>query len=155
MKKNDFKLLGIGFLVLAFIAGIIYLIFNIDNFKVYTFDFNLQTKESYAANEVIATYVDEDTLVQNYYMDFVTLLIYDREEAYKLLSKEAKEGDYPSLEIFNNKVDEMFENGLLEATVSEYLKSESDNKKIYTITDSKENKITIIENSIMDYKVNI
>ena len=153
MKKSDFKLLVIGVALLVLISGIIYFIVNIDSYKVYKFDFNLKKRENYAANEVIATYVDEETLVQNYYKDFITLLIYNREEAYKSLKTDIKKEDYPTIDEFNTRIEQMMENNLLYSEVKEYRKGNDEDKNVYYVTDTSNNQFTFIENSIMDYSV--
>ncbi len=153
IKKSDFKLLGIALIFLAIISVIIYLIVNSDKTKVYSFDQETIKKENYAANEVIPIYVDEEELIKNYYTEFINLLMNNREEAYKLIETNIKKDDYPTLEKFNLRIDEMTLNGLFESKVKEYRKSTDGEKNIYYITDTNGNIITIIEKSIMDYDV--
>ena len=153
IKKNDFKLLGVALAFLAVISGIIYLIINIDNFKTYTFDQEIIKRESYAPNEVIPVYIDEEELVKSYYSEFINLLMDNPEEAYKLIKKEIKNENYPTFESFMQKIDEMISNGLFENRVREYRKDKYEDKTLYYITDTSGNTITIVETSIMDYEV--
>ncbi len=153
MKKGDFKLLGIALIVLVLISAIIYLAFTSSNDEEFVFTFTLEETANYAANEIIPIYVEEEELVQNYYAEFINLIVNDRDNAYSYVKSDVKEIDYPTIELFNNRMDELIASGILESRVEKYRKDEQDGKTIYYVTNTNGNRITFIESSIMNYEI--
>ena len=153
MKRSDLKLFAIAFTFLVILGAIIYLLASRNETTEYTFDDGFQSENNYGANEVLFTYVDSDNLVGIYYYDFVNLMIFNSEEAYKMLDESSYE-DYPTLASFEAKAEELFDNGILESSIKEYKVNDDDSdSKYYYVTDNAGNSLTFIEKTIMDYKV--
>lgn len=92
----------------------------------------------------------EESKLDSYISEFITLLSVDNTYAYQLLTTDMK-NKYSSYRDFSNKAADIFDR--LDTTVKRFNKYSQDDATVYKITTENGNTITIYETSIMDYKI--
>lgn len=110
---------------------------------------------NYAVNEVVPIYVNEEHIAKKYLSDYVNLMIYHPENAYKLLTTKFRKNNYSNYSDYQKYLKTVLSNNFVKAKVSKYSVTKEKNKKIFTIEDIEGNKFKFIEKSIMNYEVEI
>ena len=111
--------------------------------------------KDYKINEVIKVYVTDEELAKKYLSEYVNLLIYHREEAYKLVDTDTlveKFNDYSS---FENYVNNLITDNFVRATVKSYSYGITDGVKAMNVIDADGNVFIFKEESLMNYTVEL
>ena len=149
---NKYKGLIIGLLILALFVLMVYL-FN-SNGKTSTNnrpDYNIL--KDYEINEVIPIYITDEELAKKYLSEYVNLLIYHREEAFKLVDTDTLVNKFENYDAFNKYVNNMMTSSFLKATVKKYDYGVFNGSKEMRVIDADNNKFIFKEKSLMNYTV--
>lgn len=147
-KKTIFICLGLIIIVLIGYFIYYYLVSDKDN----NID-EIQIKKHYDINEINYKYVLENDVVKIYYNDFRNNMLFNREEAYKLLNEDYRNKRFGSLEEFNNYLDSFVSETLYSNNVDTYSVNYINGKKVFNVYDDIGNQYIIKENSIMNFEV--
>ncbi len=151
LKKNKKTIfICLGLIILVLIGYFIYYYFVND--KDNSVD-EIEIKKHYDINEINYKYVVENDVVKIYYNDFRNNMLFDRDEAYKLLNEDYRNKRFGSLEEFNNYLDNFVSEALYSNNVDRYSVNYINGKKVFNIYDDSGNQYIIKENSIMNYEV--
>ncbi len=149
---NKYKSLIIGILILALFTFIIYLVNSADK-KITNNRLDYNILKDYKINEVIPIYVTDEELAKKYLSDYVNLLIYHREEAFKLVDADTLVKKFENYDAFNKYVNEIMTNSFAKATVRRYDYGVYNGIKELRVIDADDNKFIFKESSLMNYTV--
>ena len=141
-------------ITLIIIFLIVYLIFKPGEEK-FLFQSNDSYLKDYKINEVVPIYVSEKDIASKYLSEYVNMLLYNKEMAYELLSDKEKAERFKNYDDFLNFIDGLYDLKFEEANVIKYSYRNYDNKKTMYVVDNSNNTFKFIENSLMDYRVEI
>lgn len=151
LKKNKKTIfICLGLIILVLIGYFIYYYFVND--KDNSVD-EIEIKKHYDINEINYKYVVENDVVKIYYNYFRNNMLFDRDEAYKLLNEDYRNKRFGSLEEFDNYLDNFVSEALYSNNVDRYSVNYINGKKVFNIYDDSGNQYIIKENSIMNYEV--
>lgn len=109
------------------------------------------TKKDITSEKILSSYtMSEKNKLVVYLTEFLDLMVYDNERAYNMLDDETKKR-YSSREDFENQLMDIYNK--LSTSVFGFSVKEIDGEKVYSILDDNQNKITIYEKNIMNYKI--
>lgn len=95
--------------------------------------------------------ITDDYICNLYYSDYFNQLMENVSLTYELLDEEPKQYLYPNKEEYVEFISGKLEN--ISPTITNCKKTMYNGKRVYNVTDEKENHFTFTENSIMNYKV--
>lgn len=151
LKKNKKTIfICLGLIIFVLIGYFIYYYLASD--KGNSVD-EIEIKKHYDINEINYKYVSENDVVKIYYNDFRNNMLFDRDEAYKLLNEDYRNKRFGSLEEFNNYLDNFVSEALYSNNVDNYSVNYINGKKVFNVYDESGNQYIIKENSIMNYEV--
>ena len=94
--------------------------------------------------------VTEENKLSTYLNEFITFLIYNPREAYRLLDEDTQQ-NYQSYGDFEQSAYQLYES--LSSRIFSYSSNEDGDVVIYDVVDDKQNKIIIYEYGIMNYRI--
>jgi len=150
IQKN--KGLIIGLSLLALFTFIVYKI-NTKERKSINNRPNYNILKDYEINEVIPIYINDEELAKKYLSEYVNLLIYNREEAFKLVDTDTLVKKFESYNAFNNYVKNMLTDSFIKATVKKYNYEIYNGIKEMKVIDADNNTFIFKEKSLMNYTV--
>lgn len=115
------------------------------------FDLNKISKELNDSSYITEESISDERIVRYYISYYANMLYIDTEEAYNMLDESTKL-KYPTLEIFTNNIDEI--NSIFTLNLKGYKADGVNGKRNYIIENQSNQKITLIENNIMDIYIN-
>ena len=146
--------------------GIIILIIVLGLFILFVYSINDKSKNNknirdvddaflrnYKINEVINVYLTDEDIAKKYLSEYVNLLLYHREEAFKLVNADTLVEKFIDYDSFNKYVKNMLNDSFVKATVKSYTYDIENGKKVMRVMDIDGNKFTFFEDSIMNYTV--
>lgn len=150
---NKYKGIIIWLLAILLFVIIVYLINDKNNN-----DNNIRTIDDsflkdYKINEVIKVYMTDEELAKKYLSEYVNLLIYHREEAFKLVDTDTLVNKFENYDAFNKYVNNMMTSSFLKATVKRYDYGVFNGSKEMRVIDADNNKFIFKEKSLMNYTV--
>ena len=96
--------------------------------------------------------VTEENKLSTYLNEFITFLIYNPREAYDLLDEDTQQ-NYQGYSDFEGEAFNLYDS--LSSRIFSYSSNEDDDVVIYEIVDNNQNKITIYEYGIMNYRISL
>lgn len=151
---NKYKGITLWILVLLLFIIIVYFL-TVNDSKEQIKRVDDSFLKDYKINEVIKIYVTDEELAKKYLSEYVNLLIYHREEAYKLVDTDTlveKFNDYSS---FENYVNTLITDNFVRATVKSYSYGITDGVKAMNVIDADGNVFIFKEESLMNYTVEL
>ena len=146
--------------------GIIILIIVLGLFILFVYSINDKSKNNknirdvddaflrnYKINEVINVYLTDEDIAKKYLSEYVNLLLYHREEAFKIVNADTLVEKFIDYDSFNKYVKNMLNDSFVKATVKSYTYDIENGKKVMRVMDIDGNKFTFFEDSIMNYTV--
>lgn len=110
-------------------------------------------KREYKANEYSPVTVELIDVLNEYYSYFMKKQVFEPEEAYEMLTDNSKK-DFGSKEEYLKDVDNITTINALKNKIEEY-RVDKNNEHIIEIVDSEDNKFTIEEAAVWDFKISI
>lgn len=114
---------------------------------------NTEVKDKYEYNEFELSNVTDEVIIQRYFIDFKEKMLNDTEEAYKLLTADAK-AIYKSYSEFKYYVDNNRE-VLNSSHIVKYNVQKGKSTVKYEVIDQYNNQYTFISKAVLVYSVNI
>ncbi len=111
--------------------------------------------KDYKVNEVIKVYVTDEDLAKKYLSEYVNLLIYHREDAYKLVDSDILVSKFNDYNTFNKYVSNIITDSFVRATVKNYSYEITDGIKAMHVIDADGNEFIFKEESLMNYTVEL
>lgn len=108
---------------------------------------------NYKINEAIPVAITEEIMAKKYYAEYIKYLIFDRDKAYELVDEEQKYLKFTTKDSFNQYIDQIIDNQMISATVTQYEIKNIKGYKNYDIVDKNNNYFRFKEYSIMNYSV--
>lgn len=133
---------------------IIYLIFKPKK-EEFLFINNDNYLKDYDINEIIPIYVSEEDIANKYLSEYVNFLLFNKEKAYNLLTESEKNNRFQTYDQFLYYIDKINTIKFKQAKVTKYSYKTYNDKKTLYVVDNSGNTFKFIENSLMDYKVEI
>ena len=151
---DKYKGLMIGLIILAFFTLIVYKI-NTNTKGGNTTRIDSNYLKNYEINEVIPLYVSEEDIAKKYLSEYVNLLIYHREEAFKLVNSDTLVEKFDSFNDFDKYVDDLMTDSFIRCTVKSYAYDIIDGVKAMHVIDADDNVFIFKEESLMNYTVEL
>lgn len=120
---------------------------NISN--LYEYALNYEIKDIDGINSIVSQSISEKSKLVSYISRYKDLLFIDTKRAYNMLDDETKE-KYSNYDNFKNNISNVYDSLSIDIFSFNYV----ENEKTYYVKDENQNTIKIIENSIMNYKIN-
>ena len=152
---DKYKGLIIGLLVLTFFTFIIYKINSNNSKNSGSTRINSNYLKNYEINEVIPIYINDDDIAKKYLSEYVNLLIYHREEAFKLVDTDTLVEKFDNFSAFDKYVDNLMTDSFIKATVKSYSYDITDGVKAMHVIDADGNVFIFKEESLMNYTVEL
>ena len=162
MKKiKDFcienKILLITGILLLVLSSFLYFYYNKSNNVEYNKgeEENIEyVKSDYKVNQYQPVTIDLVDLLNDYYSYYINLQINKPEEAFELLTDDSKEKFNNDIEEYKKYVKKLNTVKTLTNKIEQYRINEI-NKQIIEIIDSEDNKFTIYESAVWNFKISI
>ena len=151
---DKYKGLVIWFIILGIFILMIYLL---NNNKENTINRRIDDGflKDYKINEVIKVYVTDEDLAKKYLSDYVNMLLYHREEAFKLVDSDTLVEKFIDYNSFNNYVKNLVTDSFIKATVKSYNYGIDNGRKSMKVIDIDGNVFEFYEESLMNYTVSL
>ncbi len=153
--ENKFLVILFVFIIVSFIGIAIYN--HTRNERIYETqkpDGSSYVKKEYDANEYRPVTIELIDLLNEYYKFFIKKQINTPEEAYALLSQTSKERFNNDYQEYLKYVKDITTINSIKNEIKEY-RINSDNKHIYEIIDTEDNKYAIHEKAVWDIEISI
>ncbi len=150
--KNK-KIIIICILLVLLSLGILFLVKKNQNNLDEETNYVEERITHYEANEYTPIYIDDNRIVNIYFSEYISNMIFNVNEAYNSLNKEYREKKFGSLDKYIEYVNKNLSEEVMAASIDKYYKSNINGHKIFDIYDKYENHYIIKEISIMNYEV--
>ena len=149
--KNK-KIILICILLVLLSLGLFFLINRKNNVND-ELDYVEENITHYEANEYTPIYIDDNRIVNIYFNEYISNMIFNVNEAYNSLNKEYREKKFGSLDKYIEYVNKNLSEEVMAASIDKYNISNVNGNKIFDIYGKYENHYIIKEISIMNYEV--
>lgn len=154
MMEDDYQYYpNINFLIIVNENNNYYNIMPLDdNIDIENFAKNYDIKNrQITGNTLLSSYtMSEKNKLSVYITEFIDLMVYDNKRAYDMLDEETK-NKYNGIDDFKNQLMDIY--NYLSTLIFSFSSKEVNGEKVYSIIDDNQNKITIYEKNIMNYKI--
>lgn len=120
------------------------------NIETFAKNYDIKSKNITSKNFLSSYTISEKNKLIVYITEFINLMVYDNERAYLMLDDNTKK-KYSGSEDFKNQMMDIYNR--LSTSIFGFSFKEINGEKVYSIIDDKQNKITIYEKNIMNYKI--
>ena len=151
---NKNKGLIIGLIILALFVLAVYFL-NGDKTNNNHRNNNYNYLKNYKINEVIPIYVTDEDIAKKYLSEYVSLLIYHRKEAFKLVDATVLVEKFDNYEAFDKYVKNLMTDSFIRCTVKKYSYDITDGVKAMHVVDADGNVFIFKETSLMNYTVEL
>ena len=152
IKEHKSLIIIITILIAAFILiGV--LIFNGNEDQNYNRKYD-ESKTKYKINEVVPIYVNQEQMAKKYLSEYVNLIVFDEEKAFKLLDESFSQryfsGDFDA---FSKYINSLKTKQFVQAKVTGYDIRKIEGKTYYYVKDLDGNQFLFKESGIRNYTV--
>ena len=123
---------------------------NTSNIQDYAENYDIVSRDLSSGNTFRVTTITEESKLTTYLSEFMNLLVYFPDEAYRLLTQE-KQQEYGNVNGFIEQIVDIYDD--LSTRIFSYGSKEEDDKIIYEIIDDNQNKIMIYEYGINNFRI--